>query len=188
MSPFTPGMWFIIVAMGLFTGTVVWLIEHQNHSSESRGSSAKQFGAIISFLSAALHSGQRFKPNNIRNIATIHDTAEALSSGKFKAAFFLKPYAKAFLARYFADFPIVEPTYELGGFGFEFQKGSDLASDMSQAILKLKESGELQLIEEKMLSSFDCSASGSDANQSQSLGPEPFIDEDEELAVLKHVN
>ncbi|KAF2295242.1 hypothetical protein GH714_032271 [Hevea brasiliensis] len=79
-----------------------------------------------------------FKPNNIRNIATIHDTAEALSSGKIKAAFFLKPYATAFLARYFADFAIVEPTYELGGFGFAFQKGSDLASDMSQAFLKLK--------------------------------------------------
>lgn len=56
-----------------------------------------------------------------------------------------------------------------------FQKGSSWASDMSQAIYILNESGEMQRREEDMLSSSSCSVSTSDANVTPSLGPEPFI-------------
>ncbi|XP_021656117.2 glutamate receptor 3.2-like [Hevea brasiliensis] len=58
MSPFTRGMWFIMAAMSLLTGFLVWLIEYQNHSSESRDSPPKQIGTVISFVFAALHFGQ----------------------------------------------------------------------------------------------------------------------------------
>ncbi|XVE82796.1 hypothetical protein DITRI_Ditri16bG0034400 [Diplodiscus trichospermus] len=102
-----------------------------------------------------------FKRRNIRIIASIDDYAKALSSGNIKAAFLLTPYAKVFLAKHCADFNEIKPTYNhndnLGGFGFVFPKGSPLASDISEALLELEESGELQLMEEEMPSILDCS-------------------------------
>ena len=53
-----------------------------------------------------------------------------------------------------------------------FPKGSPLAIDFSQAILEATESGEVQRLENDMLSSFNCSLQlGFDG----SIGPEPFF-------------
>ncbi|KAF2295245.1 hypothetical protein GH714_032282 [Hevea brasiliensis] len=122
-----------------------------------------------------LVKGIGFKPHRIKIISSSDDYAKALASGDIKAAFILIPCAKVFLAKYCRGFTTAGSTYKLGGFGFVFQKGSGLASDMSQAIYRLRESGEMQRMEEDMLSSSNCSASLSDANGTQSLGPEPFL-------------
>ncbi|XP_065873254.1 glutamate receptor 3.2-like isoform X2 [Euphorbia lathyris] len=245
---FTPGMWFSMAGMSLFTGFVVWFIEHQNNE-ELNESPARSISTVLWISLATLYLGHRetrnnslshfvlgpwlllmlvvsatftssltslltnsgaapslamdvnelkrsnaivgsngnlfvdqylvevlgFKPRNIRSMSSSNEYAKALSAGDIKAAFILTPYAKVFLAEYCRGFAVAGPTYKLGGFGFVFQKGSALALGMSQAILRLSESGELQMMEERMLSSFTCSVSASHAKKTQSLGAEPFL-------------
>ncbi|KAK6142453.1 hypothetical protein DH2020_022801 [Rehmannia glutinosa] len=57
------------------------------------------------------------------------------------------PYVELFLSKQ-TDFGIVGQPFTKSGWGFAFQKNSPLAIDMSTAILKLSESGELQKIHE----------------------------------------
>ncbi|KAJ3695948.1 hypothetical protein LUZ60_001325 [Juncus effusus] len=60
------------------------------------------------------------------------------------------PYIKLFLSNHCADhYAMVGPTYESNGFGFVFQKGSPLVSDINRAILSLKETGEMHNIRYK---------------------------------------
>ncbi|CAK7348968.1 unnamed protein product [Dovyalis caffra] len=58
------------------------------------------------------------------------------------------PYVELFLSKY-KDFGIIGQPFTRGGWGFAFQRESPLAVDISTAILKLSESGELQKIHEK---------------------------------------
>lgn len=69
---------------------------------------------VIQYLVKVL----RFKPQNIRAIASSDDYAKALANGDIKAAFILMPHAKIFHAKYCRGFTITGPTYKLGGFGF----------------------------------------------------------------------
>jgi hypothetical protein len=54
-----------------------------------------------------------------------------------------------------------------------FSKGSPLATDISKAILEVTQSGEMQRLEEFLLSSNKCSSS-TDLKGGIGLGPEPF--------------
>ncbi|WCJ31136.1 glutamate receptor 2 [Euphorbia peplus] len=246
---FTPGMWFSMAAMSVFTGFVIWFIEHQNNA-DLNDSPATSIATVLWISLATLYWGNRetpnsslsqfvlgpwlllllvvsatftssltsvltntnaapslamdinelkrtnavvgsdgslfidhylvevldFKPWNIRSISSSNEYAKALSTGDIKAAFILTPYAKVIVAEYCNSFALSGPTYKLGGFGFVFQKGSALALDMSQAILRLNENGELQTMEERMLSSFNCSSiSPYAAKRTQSLGAAPFL-------------
>ncbi|KAF2295231.1 hypothetical protein GH714_032235 [Hevea brasiliensis] len=69
---------------------------------------------IVQYLEKVI----RFKPQNIKTIASSDDYAKALASGDIKAAFILMPHAKVFLAKYCSGFTISGPIYKLGGFGF----------------------------------------------------------------------
>lgn len=57
MAPFTAGMWFLMTAMSLLTGFVVWLIERQSNS-DFRGSTVQHFGQIFWLLFTTLYLGQ----------------------------------------------------------------------------------------------------------------------------------
>ncbi|KAK9133459.1 hypothetical protein Scep_012987 [Stephania cephalantha] len=65
------------------------------------------------------------------------------------------PYVECFLSNY-KDFGIVGQTISKSGWGFAFKRGSPLAVDLSTAILKLSESGELQKINKKWFCEDDC--------------------------------
>jgi len=82
------------------------------------------------------------------------------------------PYAQYFLSTK-CGFAIVGQQFTRSGWGFAFPKGSQLAIDISTAILTLSENGELQRIHDKWLSETGCT---SDANQLQSnqLGLKSF--------------
>jgi hypothetical protein len=56
-----------------------------------------------------------------------------------------------------------------------FPRGSPLALDISEAIIYLTQSGELQLLEQQMLSFPKCSTPQSDTAGIQNIGPEPFV-------------
>ncbi|MCD7461541.1 hypothetical protein HAX54_046397 [Datura stramonium] len=115
----------------------------------------------------------QFKPENIKEISSINDYPKAFEKGEISAAFFVAPHAKVFLAKYCKGYTKSGPVFKLGGFGFVFPKGSPLAVDISEAVLKVSQSGEINQLEEQMLISSNCSSSSA-KEQDPRLGPELF--------------
>ncbi|XP_060199436.1 glutamate receptor 2.9-like [Lycium barbarum] len=115
----------------------------------------------------------QFKPENIKQISSISDYPKAFEKAEISAAFFVAPHAKVFLAKYCRGYTKSGPVFKLGGFGFVFPKGSPLAVDISEAILKVSQSGEINQLEEQMLISSNCSSSSA-REQDPGLGPELF--------------
>uniref|UniRef100_M1ADQ9 Glutamate-gated kainate-type ion channel receptor subunit GluR5 n=2 Tax=Solanum tuberosum TaxID=4113 RepID=M1ADQ9_SOLTU len=115
----------------------------------------------------------QFKPENIKQISSINDYPNAFEKGEISAAFFVVPHAKVFLAKFCKGYTKSGPVYKLGGFGFVFPKGSPLAVDISEAVLKVSQSGEIRQLEEQMLISSNCSSSSA-VEHDPGLGPELF--------------
>lgn len=59
-----------------------------------------------------------FKADDIKKIDSINDYPVAFKKGDIKAAFFVVPHAKVFLAKYCTGYTMTGPTFKLGGFGF----------------------------------------------------------------------
>ncbi|KAK1432477.1 hypothetical protein QVD17_09374 [Tagetes erecta] len=70
-----------------------------------------------------------------------------------------RPYIELFLSTR-CQFSIVGPEFTKNGWGFAFPRDSPLAVDISTAILKLSENGELQRIHDKWLMRSACSSQG----------------------------
>lgn len=243
MSVFKKEMWFILGAMSMFIGIVIWLIE-QPENPDFGGSFIEQLGTMFWFSVTVLFFVQReplrsnlsrivlapwffvilivtasftasltsiltvsrlrpsivdieilkrtnspvgtnrgsltikymvdvlnFLPENIKLFDSMNDYPGAFEKGDINAAFFVEPHAKAFLTKFCKGYTMAGPIFKLGGLGFVFPRGSPLTHDISEAILKFTESGELQKLENDTFPP-DCS---SDAiNKDQSLGPGPF--------------
>ncbi|KAL8513896.1 hypothetical protein ACS0TY_013133 [Phlomoides rotata] len=126
---------------------------------------------IVRYMIDVLH----FKPDNILKINSVHEYPQAFESGKIKAAFFVAPHAKVFLAEYCNGYTVSGPSFKLGGFGFVFPKGSPLAIDMSEAILRVTQSGHVDTLEQNMLHLLNCTASSNNRKADDiRLGPGPF--------------
>ncbi|XP_017972245.1 PREDICTED: glutamate receptor 3.2-like [Theobroma cacao] len=118
------------------------------------------------------------------NIESVDDYEKALSGGNIKAAFLLTPRAEVFLAKYLQGLYQVGTRLRSGQFWIcnlsdtplVFQRSSRLASDMSEAILNLKQAGELQQLGEDTLSFSDCSNWTSDQTVTTipGIAPGPF--------------
>ncbi|KAK6256583.1 hypothetical protein QUC31_000042 [Theobroma cacao] len=240
MKTFTRRMWLITLAMHIFIGFVIWLIEHGENPD------LKRFGAVLWFSVTIIFFAQReplrsnlsrfvlapwlfailiitasftasltsmltisrlqpsvsdietllrtnapvgcngnsfilryltnvvgFKAENIKKIDSISDYPDAFKNGDIEAAFFVVPHAQVFLAKYCKGYTMAGPTFKLGGFGFVFPKGSPLAFDFSEAILKVTENGEMPQLEQHLLSSYNCSST-TGISEGSSLGPRPF--------------
>ncbi|KAL5715903.1 hypothetical protein ACHQM5_017663 [Ranunculus cassubicifolius] len=100
-----------------------------------------------------------FKNENVKRIDSIGDYPGAFVSRDIAAAFFVTLHAKVFLMKNCQGYTMAGPSYKLGGFGFVFPKGSPLALDISEAILKVTEGGVIQRLEESMLQSNNCTNS-----------------------------
>ncbi|XWS25609.1 hypothetical protein CRYUN_Cryun27aG0082500 [Craigia yunnanensis] len=241
VEAFTRRMWLITVAMHIFIGFVIWLIEHGENPDLER------FGAVLWFSITVIFFAQReplrsnlsrfvlapwlfailiisasftasltstltisrlqpsvsdietlrrtnapvgcngnsfivgylinvvgFKPENIKKIDSINDYPDAFRNGDIEAAFFVVPHAKVFLAKYCKGYTMTGPTFKLGGFGFVVPKGSPLAFDFSEAILKATENGEMPRLEEYLLCSYNSCSPSTGIGDGSSLGPRPF--------------
>ncbi|XP_027090927.1 glutamate receptor 2.7-like [Coffea arabica] len=131
---------------------------------------------IDRFLIDALH----FRPENIRKIGSLSEYPGKFESGEIKAAFFVAPHAKIYLAEHCKGYTMAGPSIKLGGFGFVFQKGSPLAADISEAILKVTQTGTIDELEKHMFSFSTCSSSSTGGDHDQGQGPdgvgiEPFF-------------
>ncbi|KAG8377608.1 hypothetical protein BUALT_Bualt08G0050700 [Buddleja alternifolia] len=118
-------------------------IEYLRNTNAAVGCNGNSF--ICRYLINVLH----FKPENVWKINSIHEYPKAFEDGGIKAAFFVAPHAKVFLAEYCKGYIISGPSFKLGGFGFVFPKGSPLAIDISEAILKVTQSGLVNTLEKK---------------------------------------
>ncbi|KAF9678496.1 hypothetical protein SADUNF_Sadunf07G0041000 [Salix dunnii] len=58
LRPFTKKMWILMAAMTVYTGFVVWVIEHEKNE-EFRGSPARQMGTILWFSFSTIVFSQR---------------------------------------------------------------------------------------------------------------------------------
>ncbi|XP_002963727.2 glutamate receptor 3.3 [Selaginella moellendorffii] len=230
MRPFTPAMWFTTGAFFLFTGVVMWLLEHKKNR-DFRGRPKKQVVTTLWFSFSTLFFAQREDVKStlgravliiwlfvvliinssytasltsiltvqqlmptIQNIAGLvaSNVPIGYQAGSFVEEYLLQlnvprdrlvpldslsaytaalqkgpksggvgaivdelPYVQLFLSSE-CDFTIAGQQFTKSGWGFAFQKGSQLAIDMSTAILTLAENGELQRIHDTWLNGYDC--------------------------------
>eukprot|EP01018_Ginkgo_biloba_P003627 Gb_16317 [translate_table: standard] len=232
MKPFTPTMWVITGAFFLFTGLVLWMLEHKkNH--DFRGRPKKQFVTTLWFIFSTLFFAHREDVKSTLGRAvliiwlfvvliinssytasltsmltvqqlrpTIQGIAGLISSdvpigyqaGTFVEEYLMQlgvpserlvplstlasygvelskgtkgsgvgaivdelPYVQVFLSAE-CDFTISGQQFTKSGWGFAFSKGSQLAIDMSTAILTLSENGELQRIHDTWLTTSQCTS------------------------------
>ncbi|KAL9229711.1 hypothetical protein vseg_005148 [Gypsophila vaccaria] len=232
LQPFTPVMWFTILASLIFVGLVVWILEHR-HNDEFRGPPRQQIVTMLWFslstwffshrettvsrlgrvvlimwlfvvliinssytasltsiltvqqLSASVKGIQSLVASNDRigyregsyvydylnkelgipesrlvALNTENEAAEALRKGSknggIAAMVDVKAYMEIFLSTR-CEFSIVGQEFTRNGWGFAFPRGSQLAADLSTAILRLSENGDLQRIRDKWLQRSACS-------------------------------
>nr|DAD23335.1 TPA_asm: hypothetical protein HUJ06_024798 [Nelumbo nucifera] len=77
------------------------------------------------------------------------------------------PYVQIFLSNTNCRFRIVGQEFTKSGWGFAFQRDSPLSVDLSTAILQLSENGDLQRINNKWLSTNDCSMEVEDVDSNR---------------------
>ncbi|CAA0833575.1 Glutamate receptor 3.2 [Striga hermonthica] len=92
--------------------------------------------------------------------------ADALIKGRVAAVVDERPYVDLFLSNY-CMFQAVGREFTKSGWGFAFPRDSQLATDLSTAILTLSETGKLQELRKKWLSSRSCPEQGSDEDSEQ---------------------
>nr|XP_043608442.1 glutamate receptor 2.5-like [Erigeron canadensis] len=126
---------------------------------------------VFRYLVNVLH----FSPKNIRHIQSIEEYPIAFNEGEIEAAFFVSPHANVFLAKYCQGYEKIGPTIKLSGFGFVFPKGSTLVRDISEAILKVTQTGEIDMLEKNMLRSLStCSQLAHESNGPRRLDSRAF--------------
>ncbi|XP_022771571.1 glutamate receptor 1.2-like isoform X2 [Durio zibethinus] len=84
------------------------------------------------------------------------------------------PYIKVFLAKYSADYTMIKSNSTSGGFGFVFPKGSPMVQDISSAIVKLREEGKLQIMENAWFNSESSSSNQDSISNPSSLNLDSF--------------
>ncbi|KAG9455992.1 hypothetical protein H6P81_000500 [Aristolochia fimbriata] len=81
--------------------------------------------------------------SNIKTYASVEEYAEALNlgsaNGGVSAIVDEVPYIKIFLKNNCRNYTMAGKTYQTGGFGFAFARGSPMVSDVSRAILRLEQ-------------------------------------------------
>ncbi|KAK3207031.1 hypothetical protein Dsin_021077 [Dipteronia sinensis] len=122
-----------------------------------------------SFVRKYLVDVIEFRPENILDVNSEYKYQGEFKNNSIAAAFLELPYEKVFINRYCKGFTATTPAYRYGGLGFVFQKGSPIAADFSEAILKLSENGVLRSLEERWFApSAECSTNITN-NETESL-------------------
>ncbi|XP_056171760.1 glutamate receptor 2.9-like [Syzygium oleosum] len=103
----------------------------------------------VSFVCDYLNKKLNFSKDIIIGLRNSSSYGDQLTSGNIAALFLEYPYERAFLAKYCYGYAVTHENYRFGGLGFVFPKGSPLAANFSEAILKLSESGEIKRLEDK---------------------------------------
>ncbi|XP_019193341.1 PREDICTED: glutamate receptor 2.5-like [Ipomoea nil] len=125
-----------------------------------------------SFVGSYLQQHVGIPSKNIKGYGSEKEFVQAFEAAEISAAFLEAPYAKVFLAKYCNSFVKAGPTYEVGGFGFVFPKGSSILEGVNKALLNMTESGKLGELEKEMISEEECL--DVEKKDETSLGPRSF--------------
>ncbi|PIA27509.1 hypothetical protein AQUCO_07700053v1 [Aquilegia coerulea] len=124
-----------------------------------------------SFVKSYLTNSLNIHPSRLLSLANPEEYAKSLQQGPknggVAAIVDELPYIELFLSKY-TEFGMVGQMFTRSGWGFAFKRGSPLAVDMSTAILKLVETGELEKIHKEWFCKLGCVAERthhSDPNQ-----------------------
>ncbi|KAH7568830.1 hypothetical protein JRO89_XS06G0058700 [Xanthoceras sorbifolium] len=114
----------------------------------------------------------KFKSENNLNVRSEYDYPGECKNNSIAAAFLELPYERVFITHDCKGYTATTPTYRFGG--FVFQKGSPIAADFSEAILKLSENGMLKSLEDGwFVPSSECSANATN-KETESLSLSSF--------------
>ncbi|KAL5562233.1 hypothetical protein UlMin_031980 [Ulmus minor] len=171
LSKFVVIVWVFVVLIltSSYTATLTSMMTvHQIQLNEKGNYIGYQMGSFtLGALSNVNYKG--FKP-----VHSPDEYADALSRGSKHGGVSVIideiPYIKIFLARYPNHYSMIKTISSSNGFGFAFRKGSPLANDMSRAIAKLREEGELAKLEKIWLHNTKTSLTSLDsANGGESI-------------------
>uniref|UniRef100_A0A2P2JYM2 Glutamate receptor n=1 Tax=Rhizophora mucronata TaxID=61149 RepID=A0A2P2JYM2_RHIMU len=163
-------MWLFVVFImnSSYTASLTSILTVQQLSSPIKGidslrSSNDRIGYQQgSFARDYLVNELGFHESRLVALKLPEDVATALKDGPRKgvsAVIDERAYIELFLSTR-CEFSIVGQELTKNGWGFAFPRDSPLAVDMSTAILKLSESGDLQRIHDKWLARSACSSQG----------------------------
>ncbi|XP_054820762.1 glutamate receptor 2.7-like [Prosopis cineraria] len=106
-----------------------------------------------SFVEGLLVDRLRIDRSRVKNYPDIKEYREALDKGSRKggvdAIFDHISHIKIFLKQYGSNYAMVETRHRIDGFAFAFPMGSNLTAYFSRAILNVRESEEMDKIEQK---------------------------------------
>ncbi|KAJ9690596.1 hypothetical protein PVL29_012980 [Vitis rotundifolia] len=116
-----------------------------------------------SFVREYLENVFNFEGAHINNISNQNQYHGEFQSGNISAAVLGLSHAKIFTSQFCKNYTAGQPLNRFGGLGFAFQKGSPLATDVSEAILTISEKRILKELEDKWFPrSAECSATEND--------------------------
>ncbi|KAG2683887.1 hypothetical protein I3760_10G054800 [Carya illinoinensis] len=127
-----------------------------------------------SFVRKYMEDVLHFKPENIVDVKSEYSYPGQFESNNISAAFLELPYEKVFLKHYCKGYTATLRNTRFGGLGFVFQKGSPIARDFSEAILKLSENGDLRSLEDEWLIPPDECSTNSTSSRPESLNLQSF--------------
>ncbi|XP_077243558.1 glutamate receptor 3.7-like [Tasmannia lanceolata] len=151
-------LFLLMVITSSYTASLTSILTVQQLSSPITGidsliASNQRIGYQVgSFAHSYLTESLSIPESNLVSLPTPEAYERALldgpTNGGVAAIVDELPYIELFLRKP-GDFGIVGQEFTKSGWGFGFQKGSPLAIDMSTAILRLSEKGDLQKIHDK---------------------------------------
>ncbi|XP_022997325.1 glutamate receptor 2.5-like [Cucurbita maxima] len=126
-----------------------------------------------SFICDYLNGSLKFENARIKKMNSIDDYPKAFENGSITAAFFISPHADVFLVKNCKRYTKGVSSFKLGGIGFAFPKGSDLAAKVSKSIAELTLQNNISQMEKTLLNSFQCPSA--DEGNRVGLGLRPFV-------------
>ncbi|KAF5188249.1 Glutamate receptor [Thalictrum thalictroides] len=160
-------LFVVLIINSSYTASLTSILTVQQLSSSIKGiESLATSTEKIGYQRGSFAQNYLIEELNIPNsrlvpLGSPEEYAVALERGKVAAVVDELPYVELFLSNQ-CKFATVGQVFTKSGWGFAFPRDSPLAVDMSTAILKLSENGELQRIHDKWLTRRACSSQGSE--------------------------
>ncbi|XP_021717753.1 glutamate receptor 3.3 [Chenopodium quinoa] len=165
-------LFVVLILTSSYTASLTSILTVQQLSSAIKGIDSLVAGnerigyQAGSFAQMYLTEELNISKSRLVELTSPEEYAEALRVGRIDALVDELPYVELFLSSQ-CDYRIVGPEFTRSGWGFAFPRDSPLAPDMSTAILKLSENGDLQRIHDKWLTTSSCSQDNTEIESSQ---------------------
>lgn len=165
-------LFVVLILTSSYTASLTSILTVQQLSSPIKGidsliSGNERIGYQAgSFAEQYMTEELNISKSRLVELNSPEEYADALRNRSIDALVDELPYVELFLSSQ-CDFRIVGPEFTRSGWGFAFPRDSPLAPDMSTAILKLSENGDLQRIHDKWLTKSSCSQDNTEIESSQ---------------------